>query len=146
MYEVTLRETQAAFATHLSGEPDRPVCVISDRPLSAKAQDALLKSADRLGYGRDACFWLLLTDDAQQTLDPVSVFQVIEGIDPQVAIVADATAAQAVELAYNTRLKPQDVQRVFGRTTLVLRDFETALTSDAGKQKAWAALKLLKRA
>ncbi len=62
-----------------------------------------------------------------------------------VALVAtDAFAAELLSAAYRTPVTLDAPNRLLGRTAVIFEDFEGLLTSDNGKQCAWALLKKLR--
>lgn len=60
MYGFTARSVLDLYGAYMKGAPGCVVLVISAHALSEKAQDALMKSADRLGFGSQGCAWVSL--------------------------------------------------------------------------------------
>lgn len=87
------------------------------------------------------------TSDARPSdscvLNARALFEIIEGIDPIVLVAADSQAARALSDAYHVEVTPLVRSRVFGRTTVAFRSFESMLESPSEKQQAWALLKQL---
>lgn len=61
IYEVNARSVLEVYADFLDATPAKTVVVISERPLSLSASEALKKSAAALGYGEGACAFAALT-------------------------------------------------------------------------------------
>lgn len=77
------------------------------------------------------------------TLAAVDLFELIEGLDPNVLVAADAAAAQALSTAYRAEVPPGSTARLLGRSAVTFRSFEDQLANQNRKQKAWALLKRL---
>lgn len=60
MYEVSLAETWERFGSHLDGAYASPVLVVSGTPLPDNARNALESSVAALGYGKNACTFLVV--------------------------------------------------------------------------------------
>ena len=120
--------------------------VVSGESLSETARAAFSSSAEALGYGKAGCFFITL--NGQRSLEPKEAFELIEGIDPLVMVVADKAAANVLSLAYRTAegprvIEPLKVQAILGRDSVVFDSFEGMLGTAAAKQRAWALLKKL---
>lgn len=143
-YEFNARGVLQLYGDFIEGTPNCTLAVLSKGPLSAEARAAFQASAERLGYGKDACAWIVLESDAGQ-LGPSDVLSVLEGLDPRGVVAADAHAASCVSGAYSVPFKLDAANRAGCRTVVALSDFEGALHDDDAKRKAWAALKKLSR-
>ena len=148
----------ASIAELFEGYLERPsangsciVLVVSSQRLADNARDALEKSFDALGYGRNLCTFATLAthgDDAfggGETLDPQALFLLVEGLDPLFVITTDGGAVQTLGSAYRTEFAHDSAARVFGRSSVAFDDLEALLETDAGKQKAWHLLKNIPR-
>lgn len=162
IYEYSLATTWERFADRLSGSYGALFCVVSERPLPPQAQQALASSAKALGYGTEPCTFVTLcagtaapdagmagqpeapdTGVDSRALDADSLLRLIEGLDPNVIVAADAAAARALGTAYRAEVPPSGIARLLGRSTVAFRSFPDMLGSQDGKQKAWALLKRL---
>ena len=142
MYEVALDEAWELFGSHLDGARSGLVCAISTQTLDERSRIALNKSAEALGYGRDACLFATLdADDA--TLDEQALFLLVEGIDPLCLIATDAAALTMLRNAYRCPAETGKANRIFGRTCVAFRAFSPMLDDGQEKQVAWALLKKL---
>lgn len=149
IFNASTEEFRALFDDYLKGNAACPVLVVSERPLSPIAHDALAKSFDSFGYGAHACLYATLTlesdgaDAVSAPLDSQALFLMIEGLDPVCVVCADETAARALSQTYRSAFDLDSACRVFGRPGVAFRDFEGMLETDAGKQAAWHLLKSL---
>lgn len=145
MYQVTQENTWSLLSEYLSGKKDSIILVVSSRPLSSEAQDALDKTCARLGYGAAAITFLSLTgNDSDTSLPPVTgseLFAVLEGLDPLFIILTDSKANEACAQAYHCSIPLDKRSRVFGRDLCSFASFETLLSDIDSKQKAWRLLK-----
>jgi hypothetical protein len=132
------------FGEHLSGSCDTLICVTSFTPLGNTAQNALNSSFERLGYGQNACTFLVITKDSE-TLGAKELFCVVEGLDPLIHLVADVKARSALEEAFQQAIPPMLPCRVLGLETRAFQSFEDMLQTDKGKQAAWTFLKSVPR-
>ena len=133
------------------------VCVISAAGLGPTAESALTASAERLGFGTDACAFIRLAvpapeDRRHALLAPVGssladadLHLLIESLDPRALVATDMTAAAALARIFHTALTAGKPQRILGRPTLAFADFSALLGSPEGKRSAWETLKLLVR-
>lgn len=135
-YEVALDETWDLFGSFMSGARNGAIAVLSVKPLSQAAQTAIESSAKALGYGRDACTFVVT-----EGLEEQALFVLLEGLDPLCLVAADGTAAALLGQAYRRSVPTGDVCRLFGRTTVSFIDFESLLQTPQDKQVAWALLK-----
>lgn len=124
----------------LSGCPNGYILVVSSFSLSSESKIALRKSFAALGYGLDACTYLVATPDM---LTDDGLMAVVEGIDPGVLIAADHSSADFLATAYRSSFPTMTEVRIFGRRALAFDSFDTLMESDTGHQKIWAALKTL---
>ena len=89
-YEVALDETWELFGQYMSGAHAGLCCVISSEPPSEAAAKALDSSLAALGYGRDACTYVV-----SDGLDQQALFVLIEGLDPICIVAADGKAPRS---------------------------------------------------
>ena len=91
MYSVSADEIRGLFDDYVEGSESGAVVALSGDPLPDHARDALEKSLEAFGYGREALACATLrprtgidaSDDADDArLDPQALFLLIEGLDP----------------------------------------------------------------
>lgn len=143
MFEVTGESVLTLYASQVEGTPAATLLVLSEKPLSNEARDALEKSAASLEFG-DAPVALAVIAGEEATLGAEDVRTVMEGLDPVAAVVTDAFAAETVSAAYRAPVALNDKNRLMGRTVVAFEDFEALMETPDGKQKAWALLKKLR--
>lgn len=131
-------ETWELFGPYMSGSHAGLCCVISSEPLSEAAVKALDSSLTALGYGREACTYVISGD-----LDQQALFVLVEGLDPICIIAADGKSAALLGQAYHLAVPSGKATRLLGRTTVSFLDFESLLETPQDKQIAWALLKKL---
>lgn len=78
-YEFNARGVLQLYGGFIEGTPNCTLAVLSKGPLSAEARAAFQASAERLGFGKDACAWVVLECDAGE-LGASDVLSVIEGL------------------------------------------------------------------
>ena len=139
-YEVALDETWELFGQYMSGAHAGLCCVISSESLSEAAEKALDSSLAALGYGHDACTFVVPGDLTQQALCVLG-----EGMDRVCIVAADGKSAALLGQAYRLAVPPGKATRLLGRTTVSFLDFESLLKTPQDKQIAWAMLKKLPR-
>ncbi len=137
-YEVALDETWELFGQYMNGARTGLCCAISSEPLSEAAVKALDSSLAALGYGREACTYVISGD-----LDQQALFVLVEGLDPICIIAADGKSAALLGQAYHLAVPSGKATRLLGRTTVSFLDFESLLETPQDKQIAWALLKKL---
>lgn len=143
-YESNARGVLQLYGAFVEGTPDCTLAVVSSAPLSQQARSALRASAERLGYGEDACAWIVLANEAGE-LGASDVLSVVEGLDPFGVVATDARAVAQLSAAFDTSMKVGASNRAACRTVAALADFEAALQDAEAKQKAWSVLKRLAR-
>ena len=104
------------------------------------AEKALDSSLAALGYGHDACTFVVPGD-----LDQQALFVLIEGLDPICIVAADGKSAALLGQAYHLAVPSGKATRPLGRTAVSFLDFESLLKTPQDKQIAWALLKKLPR-
>lgn len=137
-YKVALDETWDLFGSLMSGARSGLVGVISAKPLSDAAQNAVNSSARALGYGDDACTFI-----TTEGLEEHALFVLLEGLDPLCLVAADGKTAALLGQAYRCSVPTGGACRLFGRTAVSFIDFESLLQAPQDKQIAWALLKKL---
>ena len=131
-------ETWELFGQYMSGTHAGLCCVISSEPPSEAAAKALDSSLAALGYGRDACTYVV-----SDGLDQQALFVLIEGLDPICIVAADGKSSALLGQAYHLALPSGKAARPLGRTAISFLDFESLLKTPQDKQIAWALLKKL---
>lgn len=144
VYEFNACGVLQLYGEFVEGTPDSTLLVVSSVALSQQARTALAASAERLGYGSDACAWVVLSNDAGE-LGAADVLSVVEGLDPSGVVAADAQAAARLSAAFDVSMTVDAANRAACRTVAALGDFESALQDEGAKRKAWAVLKKLAR-
>ena len=145
MYEIALDEAWDLFGAYVGGARSALVCVLSSRPLDDRSRAALNSSACALGYGRDACTFAVVGDNAEDALDDPAVFLMIEGLDPLCLVATDEGAARILGRTYRCDVSLARTSRVFGRSAVAFKSFADMLDDGQDKQIAWALLKKLPR-
>ena len=147
MYSASAEEIWELFGDFVEGNPDGGALALSTFPLAADARNALERSLEAFGYGRDALAFVTLLPragaSAGAALDAHAEFLLIEGIDPICLIACDERAIASLEAAYRTPCTRDAGMRVLGRPCVLLRDLSAMLASDQEKQRLWAILKTL---
>ena len=139
-YEVALDETWDLFGSFMSGARAGSICVLGSQALSPEARNAVESSAKALGYGQDACTYVV-TDELEER----ALFVLLEGLDPLCLVVTDGKTAALLGQAYHRSVPTGDACRLLGRTTIAFMDFESLLATPKDKQIAWALLKKLSK-
>lgn len=140
IFEVTAASTLEAYSTHVEGPVACTAVVLSERPLSAAARDALTKSLASLGYGDKGVTFAVLDAEGMR-IGAADAFSIIEGLDPLCLVIVDEASAQLLSQAYRCPLKLDAYMRLLGRPCAVFASFEGMLADAAEKQRAWAVLK-----
>lgn len=147
IYEVTALDTLELYGDFVEGDGRQFVVVVSSGPqaLKPQARTALTNSMEKLGYGANACCFVLATLPDGAQLGARDMHTLIEGLDPLLVISADAGAGRALAQAYSTQPCTDKATRLFGRSYLSFASFEGMLDSEATRQKAWALMKAVAR-
>ncbi len=144
MYERTAQTTWSTFKPHLEGSFEGVVLILSKTALGTQAQRALKNSAEKLGFGERACIFCTLSNAEEVAeLSRDELFDIVEGLDPLAIVAADSESIRALSEAYRTDIPPLARTRVFGRSTVAFKRFESMLGDSQDKQRAWALLKKL---
>ena len=144
MYEVNATDVLEAYGEFIDGTPAAVILVLSAKPLTPRAADALRAS---FGYGEEACAWVMLenTDPAFRgvELGAPETMNVIEGLDPLIMVAADQPSIDTLNRAYHTEIPVDAASRLLGRPIAAFRDFTEMLKEEKTKQQAWSSLKQL---
>lgn len=147
MYASTLDNTWGLYHEYLEGRHEALISVVSSKPLSPLARKALESSFAQQGYGSSSCTFVVLEGTAGTSglprLTNQELFSALEGLDPLFSVITDKEAALDCSQAYRQPLPLNKRSRLFGRELRAFSSFETLLSSQEGKQKAWALLKSL---
>lgn len=147
-YNAAAQEIGELFSDFLEGDFQRPALAISQEPLPETARNAIEKSLEAFGFGGDACTFATISlrtpasNEGNITLDPHALFLLIEGMDPLYIICADASSTFLLGEAYRERLALDEPARVFGRQSLMFENLSDLVSTERGKQKAWALFKI----
>lgn len=140
------------FGDYLEGSAQPGACIVlvlSAHPLGRPARTAIGNSLTALGLGESGHAYATVLpacpeiEGADIPLDAQSLFLLVEGLDPLRIIAADQASSRLLADAYRTSFPSDAAVRAFGRPTVVLRNLEQLIETDAGKQKAWALFKTL---
>lgn len=142
IYEFNAELALERFGAFVDGDANDVLVAISSHTLGATAQNALEASAEQLGFGRDAWAWVVL-DTGTSRLEASNLRMLVEGLDPIALVACDGSAASTLSEAYSTQMKMDSTNRIACRTVAAFNNFESMLTSNEAKQKAWRVLKEL---
>lgn len=149
-YTASEREVLGLFSDYLEGEAGQPALVLSTRRAGDVSRDALAKSFAAFKWGSDACLYATLypvdgdAEGGDIMLDAQALFLLVEGIDPLVVVCTDERAVKALGEAYRLTPEPGKPTRIFGRPAALFENLESLLSTERGKQVAWALLKTLR--
>lgn len=147
IYEVNARSVLDIYGSYIRATGGETLLAVSMEPLSARAEEALLKSAAGLGFGARALAFVALDSfdpesaDGEMTLGPADTFALVEGLDPLSVIVADSQAASVFGHAFRVPVSLDAFSRAAGRAVVAFRSFDSMLDDPSEKQRAWALLK-----
>lgn len=148
----TIRHQQiSSFPGVFSGSEDALFCVVSSNVLSAQAHEALVASAQRLGYHAKQLAFITLNasqtsieeDPSSCAVTPQDLLSVLEALDPLAVVLTDHQASEMASSAYNIPLTLEQREFLLGHGCCCFESFEELLTTPQNKQRAWACLKTL---
>lgn len=142
-YALPLEEAWELFGGWLDGPRQATLLAISQGQLSDLARNALERTFEALGWGKDACTFLSWPPGMP---DGNALFAAVEGLDPTVLVIADEDVGDLLGSSCRCPVPYDACARFFGRECCAFRSFERMLESPQLKQKAWACLKRLPRA
>lgn len=151
IYEVNAKSVRDIYGSYVRAMGGETLLAVSFDPLSARAEDALRKSAVGLGFGTRALAFVALDSfdpesaDGEMTLGSVDAFALVEGLDPLSVIIADDRAASVFGRAFHMQVPLDAASRAAGRTVVAFRSFDAMLDDPSEKQRAWALLKKIPR-
>lgn len=146
IYTSSLENTWLLFNDYLQGHRETIIVVISSKPLSARAHEALENSFARLGYKKESSTFISLQGFAETPSAPLNdkdILTLIEGLDPLFLVITDEKAANLCSAGYRRDLALNKRNRIFGREVRAFASFEAMLENSPSKQKAWGLLKTL---
>lgn len=123
-------------AALLEGGQSALILVLFSEPLEAPARDALDKSFAALGHRPDEVAFAHIGQ-----LEPLELFELVEGLDPLYLVAADAPAARAYADCCKQEFPLKVPARMFGRDACAFEALNRELSSDADKQRVWKLLK-----
>ncbi len=145
LYSAAAQEVFELFDDYIEGAFDRPFLVVCSQELDDAATTAIEKSLAALGFASPAYSLVRLDpEEAPCALDEQAALLLIEGIDPLHVICTDARAGDVLGKAYRTKLAPNAVVRLWGRTGVAFDDLGALIGTEAGKRTAWELLKALR--
>ena len=107
-YSAIRHQQISAFSGEFSGSEEALFCVVSSKPLSSQAHDALVASAQSLGYHACQLAFITLTTQADTasalSTQPKDLFLVLEAVDPFAIVLTDHHAVEVASSAYNVPL------------------------------------------
>ncbi len=155
LYEHVAQQHVSKFAGTYDGSVNAAALVVSSREPSGAAREALVASFRALGYSSLSIGWAACGGKTEGTAasnasgaDPAnaagsSLFTLIEAICPLCVVSLDQTAAAALSRDFNTPLPLEVRTLLMGHACVCFQDFDSLLSSDEGKRKAWGLLKSL---
>lgn len=141
-YERIRDERLATFPGTVTGGLAATACVVSEGALPAAARDALTASLGRRGHSARQIAFLTL-EGRGGAAESVDLFHAIETLDPLCVVIADLHSVRTASRGYNTPLELEADAQLLGRPCRCFENFPALLADDAGKRRAWAALKTL---
>lgn len=141
-FELPTRQTEDIFSAYVRGDHAPLFCAIGRLFAEGPAKEALLNSANVLGYDA-SCGFVRTQADEGGSLDARSLFMLVEGLDPRCIVLADAASVGLFAEAYRLTAPFSGFQRIFGRNVVAFEDFAAELSDERRRQKAWAELKKL---
>ena len=146
-YSAIRHQQISAFPGEFSGSEEALFCVVSSKPLSSQAHDALIASAQSLGYHACQLAFIILATQADTapalSTQPKDLFLVLEAVDPFAIVLTDHHAVEVASSAYNIPLTLEQRELLLGHGCCCFESFEELLKTTEGKQKAWKCLKTL---
>ncbi len=162
LYERVAQQHVSRFTGAYAGSVNAAALVVSSREPSDAAKTALVASFRTLGYSSPSIGWVRCAaaapaatpaspGDETQT-EPADcpaqakngdLFTLIEAICPLCVVSLDRQAATALSHDFNAPLPLEARTLLMGHACICFQDFDSLLSSDEGKQKAWALLKTL---
>ncbi len=153
LYERVAQQHVSRFSGGYDGSANAAALVVSSREPSDAARAALAASFRTLGYASTSIGWALCASAATpsapesdtDTIQPKDgdLFTLIEAICPLCVVSLDRDAAKALSHDFNTPLPLEARTLLMGHACICFQDFDSLLSDDEGKQKAWALLKTL---
>lgn len=147
IYEYEARMTLMLYGDFVEGDAGSVLAIVSEHKLPLDAVNALRASADRLGYGREGCAWVVMRTESegggQERLGDQDLRTIIEGIDPISVIATDSSSTRSISRAYGVEVPTNSVGRMNGRRFVGLGDFPLMLQEDGSKRRAWRLLRSL---
>ncbi len=141
IYEFEAARTLKLYAPFISGTGNNTVVVIGENAISPNIQKAISDSAERLGYGKNACSWVSVkSQNDERTLEANDLRMIIEGINPLSIIALNKTSAELLGQAFGLQIPLDTHTRILGRDIAALKDFALALEDQTYKRIAWKAL------
>ena len=139
----TIRHQQiSSFPGVFSGSEDALFCVVSSNALSVQAHEALVASAQRLGYHAKQLAFITL-NASPCAVTPQDLLSVLEALDPLAVVLTDHQASEMASSAYNIPLTLEQREFLLGHGCCCFESFEELLSTSQNKQRAWACLKTL---
>ncbi len=145
LYEQARLAQIARFPGSISEDTTAAACFVSAEPLPSPAHDALRASLEARGYAaRDLIYVTLRTHEdghGAAAATPAELYALLEALDPLCIVLADRESTEAASMGYNALLPFEARAQLLGRACRCFEDFSALIATEAGKRRAWAALK-----
>ena len=160
LYERVAQQHVSRFEGIYTGSVNAAALVVSSHKPGNAAKAALAASFRALGYSSLSIGWVQCATSTAAPTEPGSgtqagpadctaqsksgnLFTLIEAICPLCVVSLDQQAATALSHDFNTPLPLEARTLLMGHACICFQDFDSLLSSDQGKRKAWALLKTL---
>ena len=145
IYEINAYQALIRFERFIKGNANDILMVISSADLSERSRRAIESSAERLGLGESRISWVNILGNSPEEehipITPENLHLLVESIDPSAIVITDIGAMSILSEAYETALEADASNRVACRTCASFSDFDSLLSDEDSKQKAWRILK-----
>ena len=144
LYEQARLAQIARYPGLISDDKTAAACIVSASPLPSPAHDALRAALEARGYApRDLTYLTLCAHDEHDaaTATPAELYALLEALDPLCVVLADRASVEAASAGYNAALPLEARAQLLGRACRCFEDFSALIATEAGKRRAWAALK-----
>lgn len=128
----------------ISDDATAAACFVSAAALPQPAHDALRASLEARGYAaRDLTYITLCAHGEHDaaTATPAELYALLEALDPLCVVLTDHASVEAASAGYNVPLPLETRAQLLGRACRCFEDFSALIATEAGKRRAWAALK-----
>ena len=141
-FQVARQQMVEQYAAAVSNPGSALFCAVLDSSCSESCLQAIDKTADAMGYGAGNVVRVTI-DAPERPLDPPSLFELVEGLDPVCCCAVGKAAVDMLTAAYRIPVQACARTTALGRPVCLLAEMPTMLLSEEGRQKAWSLLKSL---